>query len=104
MVDTGSDRCYFDFILAQQLLRIDLAAVGKKTEVLGLDGKQDAYIYPADLFIRDLGMRLQIPNAYFCSLKGMGGILGHDPFLNRLSVRFSRGKFFEIEEPDNSVT
>ena len=98
LVDTGSDFCLFDVVLVQQLLGLDVTSVGRRDEIYGLEGKQPAFIYPADLYVRDLRRAFAIRDAYYTRLSGgIAGILGHNGFLDQVSVRFVRGRHFEVE-------
>ena len=98
LVDTGSDDCIFDVLWVQQFLRFDVTALGARDEIQGLEGLQEAYVADVDLFIRDLARSFHIERAYFTKLRGLTGILGHNGFLSDLSIRFSHGKFFEIDD------
>jgi hypothetical protein len=54
--------------------------------------------------VRDLKRTFDIPEAYFCQLRGLAGVLGHNGFLDRLVVRFSLGRSFEIEAGNPAST
>ncbi len=100
LLDTGSDNCIFDALLAQQLLGINVASVGRPTKLFGLEREVDAFVLPISLHIRELKRTFEIPEAHFCSLGNLGGILGHHGFLDQVTVRFRRGKSFEFEDSD----
>jgi len=41
--------------------------------------------------VRELKRTFEIPEAHFCQLRGLAGILGHKGFMDRLIVRFALG-------------
>ena len=98
LLDTGADCCIFDAALATDLLRFDVAALGRATTISGIEGPVPAYVHPIEVHVRDLKRTFQIPEAHFCQLRGLAGVLGHNGFLDRLIVRFSLGRSFEIED------
>jgi len=102
LVDTGADCCIFDTALATDLLRLDVAALGRATTISGIEGPVVAYVHPIQIHVRDLKRTFEIPEAYFCQLRGLAGVLGHNGFLDRLIVRFSLGRSFEIEDVASS--
>lgn len=100
LLDTGSDYCIFDALLAQQLLGINVASAGRLTKLFGLEREVDAYVLPIAVHVRELKRTFEIPEAYFCTLGNLGGILGHHGFLDCVSVHFQRGKSFEFVDSD----
>ena len=100
LVDTGSDFCIFDAAIAVDFLGLDVVSRGRPERISGIEKSVEAWVHPVEIYVRDLRRAFHIQEAYFSQLRGLAGVLGHNGFLDRLIVRFSRGKFFEIiEEP-----
>ena len=98
LVDTGADCCVFDAALATDLLRLDVAGLGRETTLSGIEGPVRAFVHPIQVHVRELRRTFDIPEAHFCQLRGLAGALGNKGFLDRLIVRFVLGRSFEIEE------
>jgi hypothetical protein len=97
LLDTGSDFCMFDTLLATQFLGLDIATLGERTTISGIEGESSVYIHPIQIHIRDLGKTFNIEKAYFGKLAFTAGILGHNGFLDQINVKFSKSKSFEID-------
>lgn len=98
LLDTGADCCIFDAALATDLLRLDVARLGRETTLSGIEGPVRAYVHPIQVHVRELKRTFDLPEAHFCQLRALAGVLGHNGFLDRLIVRFALGRSFEIEE------
>ena len=94
LVDTGSEFCIFDATLARRLLALDVESGGRAAVMSGIDGRDvRAHVHPIRIFARDLKREFEIREAYFCNLRGLAGVLGHNGFPRSL------GKSFEFEDP-----
>jgi hypothetical protein len=93
LIDTGSDLCIFDWAIASTM-GFDRRSVGQPSELRGLGSAeaQPSRIVPIRIYVPRLkrGFDIHAESCHIAKGLGVAAILGHNGFLDRLSVTFHR--------------
>jgi len=89
LVDSGADKCYFASEIAS-VLGIKNLENGRKEDVIGVNGKSEAYFHPVIVMIGGWKYNIEVGFMKNSSLTAQGyGIFGHKGVFDNFSIKFT---------------
>ena len=77
----------------------DPKSAGHRHDIAGIGGKVEAYVVRGvELYVPELEWETTIDAYFLAFAKTIGGVLGHDGFLNHFAVNFYKDEYFEIRD------